>query len=108
MIERNYDETPIIIKDKLPEVSFYIFMIVFLFSIIIGISIGVVFNEDGVNWAYLISYIFFMYTSLVLFNYFKIKKNSYIKIFENKIIREWNDEVLTIELNNLSAIKKAI
>jgi hypothetical protein len=62
---RDYDKDPIVIKDRMPEISFLVIAIFFLIAIIF-VFLFVPIKED-LNWEYTIGYVTIMYGGLFVF-----------------------------------------
>jgi len=102
---RDYDNEPIVIKDRMPEISFIVIMIFIIFAIIL-INIFITTNEN-VDILKMIIYFSIMYFPVFYFLKSRIKKHRKIFLYQNEIVREWNDEKLNISLDNVKDVKKS-
>ena len=103
--QRDYDKEPIVIVDRMPEISFWGIMIFVIIAVFI-IDFFVPTNKN-VDINEMIVYFVIMYLPVFYFIKSRIKKHRKIILYNSNIIREWDDETIKIDLNDIKEIKKS-
>lgn len=104
-MKRDYDKNPIVIEDRMPEISFLIISIFFLGAIIF-VLLFIPFKEN-LDFKYIILYGLLMYGTTFYFLKSRIKKHKKIIFQNNSIVREWNDDKLEIKCSDIKNIQKS-
>ncbi len=103
--KRDYDENPIIMKDRMPEISFWGIMI----FIIIGISVINIFIPTGKNVDENNIIIYFLIAYIPTFYFIKsrIKEHRNIIFYTDHIVREWDDESLKLNWKDIVKVNRS-
>lgn len=102
---RNYDKDPIVIIDRMPEISFLALMTYFFIALIVVLIF--VPTKENLDWKYFAVYSLIMYGSTFIFLKNKITKVRTITCRQNVITREWNEKILEIPISNIRKVKKS-
>lgn len=103
--QRDYDKEPIVIIDRMPEISFWTLAIFFLIALVL-VSLFVPIAKD-LNWEYTISYFAVMYGITFIFLKNKITKTRTISLYNEKIIRQWDERVLEMPVREIREVRKS-
>lgn len=102
---RDYDKDPIIIVDRMPEISFWALVIFFLIALVL-VSLFVPIAKD-LNWEYTVSYFAVMYGITFIFLKSKITKIRTISLYNEKIVRQWDEHILEMEVKEIREVRKS-
>jgi len=105
-MKRNYDKEPIVIEDRMSEISF----IYFIFLTLIPLSIILLWMRLSgkiIDWTHVAISLSILYLPTYYFLKSRIKKHKKIIFQNNSIVREWNDDKLEIKCSDIKNIKKS-
>ncbi len=102
---RDYDKDPIVIIDRMPEISFWTLVIFFFIALLMVFSFIPIAND--LDWKYAILYFIGMHGTFFIFLKNKITKIRTISLYNEKIIRKWDDEFLELYWQNIISVKKS-
>lgn len=102
---RDYDRDPIIIIDRMPEISFWTLAVFFLIAVIL-VSLFVPTAKD-LDWEYTISYFAIMYGTFFIFLKSKITKIRTITLYNERIVRQWDERILEMPIGDIKEVKKS-
>jgi len=104
-VQRDYDKEPIVIIDRMPEISFWTISIYFFIAIVLVILFIPI--KENLDIKYIILYSTIMYGITFLFLKSKITKIRKITCMNNKIVRQWDENILEMKFENITQIKKS-
>jgi hypothetical protein len=103
-MQRDYDKNPIVVKDRIPNIIFWLMMFIFILSITLILLF--VQKKENVNLIYIISFYIVSIGSFFLFLYKQTTRNRIIIFYNNSIVRQDKDEVLEIKGKDVLEIKR--
>jgi len=103
---RDYDKEPIVIEDRMPEISFWFFMAFALIPLGL-ITLWMHLSGKEIDWTHLSISLSILYLPTYFFLKSKIAKIRIISLSSHKIVRKWNDEILEIRWSDVKDIRKS-
>jgi len=102
---RDYDKDPIIIIDRMPEISLWTLATFFLIAVLLVFLF--VPTAKNLDWEYTITYFTIMYGITFVFLKSKITKIRTITLYNEKIVRQWDERILEMLIGDVKEIKKS-
>ena len=103
---RDYDNEPIVIKDRISEITFCFFMAFALIPLGL-ITLWMHLSGKEIDWTHLFISLSILYLPTYFFLKSRIAKIRTISLSNHKIIRKWDDEILEIKWSDVEDIKKS-
>lgn len=105
-MKRDYDREPIVIEDRMPEISF----IYFIFLTLIPLSIILLWmhlSGKKIDWTHVAISLSILYLPTYYFLKSRIANFRTISLDNTSITRNWDDNLLKIKLTNVKNVKKS-
>lgn len=104
--QRDYDKNPIVIIDRMPEISFWFFMSLTLIPLC-AITFWLYISNKEIDWTHLSISLLILYIPTYIFLKSRIAKIRTISFYNGKVSRNWDGELLELDWKDIVSVRKS-